>query len=121
METIIFSATIGLILAVAFVGIGVIIGRGSKRVHKTTLRGCNNSSYVCDRAPIVPDNNLGEYHEPVDCGQNLELDPKAEEMTMRLQTMRALANRTEKETIDYAIECVAVRNMLERFFEERGI
>jgi len=121
METIIFSATIGLILAIVFVGIGVAIGRNDKRVHKTTLRRCDNSSHVCDRAPIMPDNNLGEYHEPVDCGQNLELDPKAEEMTIRLQTMRALANRTEKETIDYAIECVAVRNMLERFFEERSI
>ena len=122
METIIFSVTIGLILAIVLVGIGVVIAHASERnIKDNTKCECDNNSILRDGGDNMRDRVVGDYNESINSGQDMELEDKAERAIIRLNTIRAGATRSEVEAIDFATECIEVRMRLERFFKERSI
>ena len=122
MEIIVLCITVGVLLAAAFVGIGVIIANVNERIsEKRDNSGHDNMDIYNNRADSNNNSSVGDVHEPVDCGQDLELDGEAEAAVIRLNSIRAESTHSEQEAIDYAIESICVRVRLEKFFEERGI
>ena len=122
MEIIVLCITVGVLLAAAFVGIGVIIANVNERIsEKRDNSGHDNMDIHNDRTDSNNNSSVGDVHEPVDCGQDLELDGEAEAAVIRLNSIRAESTHSEQEAIDYAIESICIRVRLEKFFEERGI
>ena len=122
MEIIVLCITVGVLLAAAFVGIGVIIANVNERIsEKRDNSGHDSMDIHNNRTDSNNNSSMGDVHEPVDCGQDLELDGKAEAAVIRLNSIRAESTHSEQEAIDYAIESICIRVRLEKFFEERGI
>ena len=103
MEINIFCITLSLIMAVILVGIGVQLGRCDK----------GESNGDTDTRVCVPD---GDRDRGSNNGRNKRME--AEEVINGLQIIRMAASRQEKEYIDYACECVAIREkMLDKLIE----
>ena len=97
MEINIFCITLSLIMAVLLVGIGVTIGRNDKGESDGDS---DTRIYVSSRDRDRSGNN----------GSNKRME--AEEVINGLQTIRMAASRQEKEYIDYACECVVIREKI---------
>ena len=122
MEIIVLCITVGVLLAAAFVGIGVIIANVNERIsEKRDNSGHDSMDIYNNRTDSNNNSSVGDVHEPIDCGQDLELDGEAEAAVIRLNSIRAESTHSEQEAIDYAIESICIRVRLEKFFEERGI
>lgn len=126
MEVYILCIVVGFLLAASFVMIGVVIAHASEGNTKdcskcSTECKCNNNNILCDGGDNMHDCNMGNIHEPVNSGQDMGLEDKAERAIIRLNTLRTGSTRSEQEAIDFAIECIEVRVRLEKFFKERGV
>ena len=84
--------------------IGVLDGR-TKTINKTIRDRCDS-----DRPDYS--NLMGECDGMA--------DGDSDKYKMVLETLQLGACRTEKEAIDYAIESITVREIVEYFFKERG-
>lgn len=125
MELYIVCVTLGIIMLAAFWGLGVATGRTMKKDEGISKK-CNNCKHdsnniLHNRNADVHSDTVGDFHEPVDCGQNLELDGEAEEAVIRLNTLRIGLTNSEREAIDYAINCINVKVRLEQFIKEKGL
>ena len=104
-----FGVGIGMIISAALVGLGVEIA--NKR-HNTNVLDADSDTLV-----YVPhrDRDRGGGD-----GQDKQMD--AQEVVNALQTIRMALSRTEKEALDYAIECVVIREKLLQHIErvQRG-
>ena len=89
--------TIGALICFVFTGIGVCIGRDYKGQH-------DSDSDIRIYIPMRDRNRCGNN------GSNKRME--AEEVINGLQIIRMAASRQEKEYIDYACECVAIREKI---------
>ena len=99
-----FGVGIGMIISTVLVGLGVEIGQR----HHTDVLDADSDTLV-----YVPhrDRDRGGGD-----GQDKQMD--AQEVVNALQTIRMALSRTEKEAIDYAVECVVIREKLLRHIEQ---
>ena len=126
MEVYILCIVVGFLLAASFVMIGVIIAHASEGNTKncgkySTECKHDNNNILHNGGDNMRDCTMGNIHESVNSGQNMELEDKAERAIIRLNTLRVGSTRSEQEAIDFATECIEVRVRLEKFFKERGI
>lgn len=122
MEVYILCIVVGFLLAASFVMIGVVIAHASEGNTKdNTECKCNNNNILCDGGDNMRNSTMGNIHEPVNSGQDMGLEDKAERAILRLNTLRTGSTRSEQEAIDFATECIEVRVRLEKFFKERGV
>lgn len=104
--------------------LGFTVGDEDKNERDTedcTEYRCNNNNILRNGGDNMRDRVMGNIHESVNSGQDMELEDKAERAIIRLNTLRVGSTRSEKEAIDFATECIEVRVRLERFFKERGV
>lgn len=95
MEMMMFGVLIGLIVGVAFIGLGVIIG--DKHNQELSAGDSDVRIFVPSRDRVDRRNNR-DY---------------AENTINVLRSIRTGGSRTEKEAIDYAAECVLRQNVQE--------
>ena len=91
METFCLFATVGMIMATLFVGIGVIIG-DAHRCNKEQCGRLDNCRFLSDG---------GNRNRSRDNGSDI---PDREEIENVLYVLRLGASETEKKVIDYLIE-----------------
>ena len=89
--------TVGALIVFASIGIGVCFGRCDKGQH-------DSDSDIRIYIPVRDRNRRGNN------GSNKRME--AEEVINGLQIIRMAASRQEKEYIDYACECVAIREKI---------
>lgn len=112
MELIVFYIFVGLILATIFLGTGVLIG------------GCYMDS---DNKPDSDsNNNMGASDSENDNREELDRSPirmDAETATIALglvkHDLENVLSPKEIKSIDYAIECIEIREKVETWLEER--
>lgn len=93
--------TIGALIVFASIGIGVCFGRNDNRDNQGQFDGDSDvRTYIPCRDRNRCRNN----------GSNKRME--AEEVINGLQIIRMAASRQEKEYIDYACECVAIREKI---------
>ena len=102
METICLFVTVGLVMAVLFVGIGVCIGR----MDKDEFSG---------RRGLDSDISIGDGDRVSDNGFDKQMD--AEEVINGLQYLRMSLSPKEKEYLDYACECVEKIERLNKYID----
>lgn len=99
METICLFVTVGLIMAVLFVGIGVCIGRLDK-------------GELDRNRDLDSDISIGDGNRVSDNGCDKQMD--AEEVINGLQDLRMALSEHEKEYLDYACDCVSRIDKLQK-------
>ena len=122
MEMYVLCIVVGFLLAASFVMIGVVIAHASEGNTKDNTEYKHDSNNILHNGgDNMRDCTMGNIHEPVNSGQDMGLEDKAERAIIRLNTLRAGSTRSEQEAIDFATECIEVRVRLEKFFKERGV
>lgn len=107
MEVIILCVTITSIMAIMLVGIGVSLARMDKDDCKRQCGADNHSNDMSDDRSRDRSSNDG-------CNQQMD----AEEVINTIQTIRVGASQTEKEALDYACECIYIRDRLLKYINE---
>lgn len=107
MEVIILCVTITSIMAIMLVGIGVSLGRMDKDDNQRQCGADNHSNDMSDDRVWDRSSNDG-------CPEQMD----AEEVISTLQTIRVGASQTEKEALDYACECIYIRDRLLKYINE---
>lgn len=124
MDTYVIYTLISVVVIIGMFALGTSVGKAmarNERIFEGKLYDAVNSPTVYDNHSNVSDSTVGSIHEPIDCGQDLERHPEAEEATIRLNYLRTGGSPSEQRAIDYAIDCIAVRIALEDFFERKEI
>lgn len=124
MDAYVIYTLISVVVIIGMFALGTSVGKvmaRNERIFEGKLYDAVNSPTVYDKHSNVSDSTVGSVHEPVDCGQDLERHPEAEEATIRLNYLRTGGSPSEQRAIDYAIDCIAVRIALEDFFERKEI
>lgn len=113
MEVVIFCITLTAIMCVCLVAIGYIVGRevNDDVIDKGNTERTNDVD--SDIHIYVPSRNRTRSSDN-GCNQSVE------EVIDVLNTLRVGTTSREKRSIDYAAECVIVREKLIRFIEERS-
>ena len=124
-ETICFLVFGSIFLSVILIGVGICIGgtyeKMDKNIHRTKPNGTDNNNVLCNNPDNSSNRTVGNFYQPIDCGQDLESDPEAERIINILQTMYALSCGAEREALEYSMDCIMLKVRLLKMFEERGI
>lgn len=110
MEVWIFAGLMGMWFCALFLITGILIGRGVRN-DKGNIERTNGMD--SDIHIYVPSRNRTRSSDN-GCNQSVE------EVIDVLNTLRVGTTSREKRSIDYAAECVIVREKLIRFIEERS-
>ena len=101
MEWSIFLISMGMLMSLGLIGIGVCIGDG---LAKTQLHKCDNSPDVSGGDTYLSDSGMGETDRAEHSGQDLGSDvPSPELVASVLAVLRMGASQMEKEVIDYLL------------------
>ena len=127
MEIAIFFSMTGLLVACALIMIGVVIA-DVKAIYQRKLHDDHSDSILPDRDTDLDNNAMGnnhkEEHNRCDMGQGCYLAGKitAPNAINALETIRREAKngltQTEKDAIDYGIECIDVRYRLQKHIND---
>lgn len=107
MEVIILCVTITSIMAIMLVGIGVSLARMDKDDNQGQHGADSDINGLSDDRSRDRSSNDG-------CNQ--QMDPEG--IISTLQTIRVGASQTEKEALDYACECIYIRDRLLKYINE---
>jgi len=113
MEVVIFCVTLTAIMCVCLVAMGYVVGR---EVNDDVA-----DKNMDERADVSNSSELSDAcnRDRRRSGDN-GCDQSVEEVIDVLNTLRVGTTSREKRAIDYAAECVIVREKLIRFIEERS-
>ena len=101
MEWSVFLISMGMLMSLALIGIGVCV---SDVLDKGKLHRCNNCSVLHTGDPDLSDSLVGDTDGSEHSGQDMEPDvPSPEMIETVLNVFRLHACRTEQEVIDYLI------------------
>ena len=101
MEWSIFLISMGMLMSLGLIGIGVCIGDG---LAKAQLHKCDNSPDVSGGDTDLSDSGMGETDRAEHSGQDLGSDvPSPELVASVLAVLRMGASQREKEVIDYLL------------------
>ena len=105
MELMVFLISMGMLLALAFVGIGVVIG-DIKNSYKSNTKddisavcgGFDYSSVHNCRTNYVDNSDVGDIHGQVNSGQDMEYVPTVEQLIIVLESLPKTAYLSPHET-----------------------
>jgi len=118
MEVWIFAGLIGMWFSVLLLGAGILIGRG---IHDKGNDDVVDKS-MDERQPVLDSSDLSD----VQCGSGdrggnqsvLErMDADAAKETLETMRMAAKYSDTERDAIDYSVECIDIAHKLAKYFK----
>ena len=118
-----FEIMIGLVLAIVFVGVGIVIGRTEDNNQSSTENNSNHvrtgidyNSVHNSRTNYADNSNVGDNNGKVDSGQDMGYAPTAEQVVIVLNTIPKTARLTPHET-----DCVEwAAKIMEKLIELDG-
>lgn len=118
MEVWIFAGLMGMWFSALLMGIGILVGRGlhDKGSDNVTDKGMD------ERKPILDSSDLSDVR--CGCGDRsgdqsvLErMDAEAAKETLETMRMAAKYSNTERDAIDYSMECIDIAHKLAKYFK----